>query len=236
MNDSPFPQSKKRSPVLVIILVILVLFLLGGIGVYAYLSYAQKPQDTVSTGQSEVEVLVAKIGEKMELPEEEPSLATVSDVGRLQDQPFFHNAENGDKVLIFQKAEKAILYRPSTDKIIEVGPITIQLPTESASVSGEIIRPLTVVLYNGSSTVGITQDIEDLLTQAHENVSVLERENAKSDYTQSLVIDLTGQRESDARILADLLKGKIAKLPDEEASPEADMLIIVGSDYKKAGE
>ena len=105
MNDSPFPQSKKRSPVLIIILVILLLFLLGGIGAYAYFNYVHTPQNAALTEQSELDILVAKIGEKMELPEEEPSLATVSDVDRLQDQPFFHNAENGDKVLIFQKAE-----------------------------------------------------------------------------------------------------------------------------------
>ncbi|MBI5357887.1 hypothetical protein HZB74_03515 [Candidatus Saccharibacteria bacterium] len=62
----------------------------------------------------------------VEVPQgEEPTIATVQDVSKLQNQAFFKNAQNGDKVLIYSQAKKAILYRPSTDKIIEVGPVNI---------------------------------------------------------------------------------------------------------------
>ncbi len=51
---------------------------------------------------------------------EEPTVATVSDPSILKDQSFFTQAEKGDKVLIFNKAGKAVLYRPSLNKIIEI--------------------------------------------------------------------------------------------------------------------
>jgi hypothetical protein len=69
--------------------------------------------------------LVADVGEHMLLPENEtPTLATVSDLHALEGQMFFRNAAVGDKVLMYLVSQQAILYRPSIDKIIEVGPIT----------------------------------------------------------------------------------------------------------------
>lgn len=51
-------------------------------------------------------------------------LATITDKSKLAGQAFFANAENGDSLVLFPAAEKAVLYRPSTHKIIEVGPFT----------------------------------------------------------------------------------------------------------------
>ena len=61
----------------------------------------------------------------MLLPQNEtPTLATVSDLHALEGQAFFKNAKEGDKVLMYLRSQRAILYRPSIDRIIEVGPIT----------------------------------------------------------------------------------------------------------------
>ncbi|MDQ3158880.1 MAG: hypothetical protein M3P98_01965 [bacterium] len=76
--------------------------------------------------REEVLDITQKVGNLVQLPENEtPTIATVSDVSKLSAQPFFVNAVNGDKVLIFTQARKAVLYRPSTNKIIEVAPINI---------------------------------------------------------------------------------------------------------------
>ena len=73
----------------------------------------------------EVRSLVEDVGEHMLLPKDEtPTLATVSDLHALEGQEFFRNAKEGDKVLMYLISRQAILYRPSIDRIIEVGPIT----------------------------------------------------------------------------------------------------------------
>lgn len=74
----------------------------------------------------ETEILVSRVSKIVELPKgEQPTVATVQDVSKLQNQAFFKNAQNGDKVLIFTEAKRAILFRPSTNKVIEIAPVNI---------------------------------------------------------------------------------------------------------------
>jgi hypothetical protein len=72
-----------------------------------------------------VERTVADVGELILLPADEtPIVATITDAGALkQDQPFYENAENGDMLLIYNGAQRAILYRPSLDRLVNVAPI-----------------------------------------------------------------------------------------------------------------
>ncbi len=53
-------------------------------------------------------------------PDEVPTLATVSDPAELVGQPFFARAAVGDIVLVYEKSKRAILWRPSEKKLIEV--------------------------------------------------------------------------------------------------------------------
>ena len=76
--------------------------------------------------QAEAQAVMEQVGRLIVLPTDEmPTIATVSDPELLKDQPFFANAKSGDRVLLFAKAKKAILYDPAADKIIEVAPINI---------------------------------------------------------------------------------------------------------------
>ncbi len=97
--------------------------------VYFYRQYQnanRKLANPTEYAQEEVRLIREKVGKLIELPpDEQPTIATVTDAARLAEQPFFANAQNGDKVLIFTNAKKAILYRPTANKIIEVAPVNI---------------------------------------------------------------------------------------------------------------
>ena len=112
------------SGVLIIILIVAI-----AAAVFFYTKYQDsqdrlKHPDTIA--KAETQSLVEKTGKLIELPTgEQPTVATVSDVSKLSNQTFFANAKNGDKVLIYSKAKKAILYRPSDDKVINVAPLNV---------------------------------------------------------------------------------------------------------------
>jgi hypothetical protein len=96
---------------------------------YQYYTLLQNPQ---KFADNELQTTLDKVSKLIVLPSDDtPSMATVLDPNALKDQPFFVNAVKDDQVLIFPKSQKAILYRPSTNKIIEVGPINIDNTTQS---------------------------------------------------------------------------------------------------------
>ncbi len=73
------------------------------------------------------EQVIARISTMMALPNGEvPTVATLEDLTQVKDQIFFSKAQIGDKVIVYINARKAILYRPSTKQIIEVGPLEVR--------------------------------------------------------------------------------------------------------------
>ena len=120
----------RRNLFLGIVSILLVISLAGNI----YLGYgAWVAAHPGQYAEKELKQLVADVGKVMVLPEDEtPTTATVTDPEKLKDQPFFAHAQVGDKVLIYQKTNKAILWRPSTHKVIEVSNIN---PAVSSNAS-----------------------------------------------------------------------------------------------------
>jgi hypothetical protein len=162
---------------------------------------------------------------------ETPSLATVTNKEALsKTQLFFASAENGDKLLIYAKAMKAILYRPSTDKIIEVEPIVLNNGAGAQPVAPQ--KPLKIAYYNGTETAGITAGAEEKIQKffgAQGLTTNVSKDNAaKKDYQGALVVDLTGNNATSTEVIAAFLGGKAGPLPAGEAKPEADVLIILG--------
>jgi hypothetical protein len=114
-------------------LVVAILFIIA-IGTAAYYVHryndsqkqVKKLSNPTAAAQLEQTQLISKIGALTVLPTNEtPTVATVTDITKLKDQAFFANAQNGDKVLIYTKAKKAYLYRPSTNKIINIAPVNL---------------------------------------------------------------------------------------------------------------
>jgi hypothetical protein len=105
-------------------------FLLACAVVISVILYFRIPKNAEADQTKDLERTLQKVSRIMVLPaNEEPTLATVTDLSKLKDQPFFANAQEGDKVLIYPRSLKAILYSPSKDKIIEVS--SVNLPPQA---------------------------------------------------------------------------------------------------------
>ena len=107
-------------------LIVLTVVVAGGTAFYFYSQYSSLKKNPQEFAQREVKGLIERVSELIVLPEgEEPTVATVSDVEKLKDQPFFVRAKQGYKVIIYTQAKKAILYDPAAHKIVEVAPLNI---------------------------------------------------------------------------------------------------------------
>ncbi|MEK7626515.1 MAG: hypothetical protein AAB423_04185 [Patescibacteria group bacterium] len=130
LTKKELKQAKKKKMILIGIGVItLIVVLLIAFFTVRYQN-AQKEIERLTNPQEAVKEekkqLQDKVGKLVALPEgETPTIATVSDVNKLKSQAFFAKAENGDKVLIYTQAKKAVLYRPSINKVIEVAPVNL---------------------------------------------------------------------------------------------------------------
>ena len=92
-----------------------------GVSYFFYDRYSK-----VVDNEAEAKRLTSSVANLIFVPENEvPTIATVSDPRGLEGRPFFDKAVEGDKVLVFAGAKKAILYRPSADKIVEVMPFSV---------------------------------------------------------------------------------------------------------------
>jgi hypothetical protein len=224
---------------------------IGAGSIFLY-SRSQKNNSAKNTSASEIESTVAAVAELIELPNETPTLATVSDIDKLKDQEFFTHAENGDKVLIFKNARKAILYRPFTNKIIEVGPIRVDESSVAgtATTSAQVASPtvvlsptaeptptavpsktsaITVAVYNGTKVTGLSRKTADELSKQFQDITIQSTGNAAGNYTKTVVIDLSKKNKSTAESIAKFLKGEVGSMPKGEATPEAEILVLVGS-------
>jgi hypothetical protein len=212
------PKVSGKKAAIPIILILVVLIVIGGLLFY-------RNQKTSTSAANEVGDLSMKVGKLIELPSETPTVATVSDINKLKDQPFFARAQNGDKVLIYQNANKAILYRPSTNKIVEVAYYNPAKASVTPTAASEKIR---VAIYNGTKTEGLAKTQGATLTSKYPNIVINDTANASGDYEKTVVVDITGKNAAFVKTLAQDLSGEVKSMPSVEARPDADVLIILG--------
>ena len=127
---------------LTILLIILVVSLYSSVHYYG--KYKALTVDPNIEAQNVTNALVSSLGKLMELPKDEtPTVATISDKEKLANQVFFKMAENGDILFAYTTAMKAILYRPSTNKIINVAPISINQDQSLNSGTKQGVKSVT---------------------------------------------------------------------------------------------
>lgn len=128
----------------IVSIVLLILVSAGGAGAsyYWYTKYQKIVANPTSGSAEEVKILVKKLSAFMELPAETPSVVTITDRAKLQNQEFFKKAQNGDKIIVYQQAKRIFLYRPSTKRIIDVAPLVFNDQNQTApDVASQILLP-----------------------------------------------------------------------------------------------
>ena len=219
-----------NSKLLLPAMVAVVILVLGG-GGYLYYRQTQANNNPQSVVEQEVKKIVSEVGKLIDLPTgEDPTLATVTDITKLKDQPFFTKAKNGDKVLIYTNAKKAILYDPILKKVLDVAPINIG--TSSATPAQQATQA-KIALRNGTTTVGLTTKVEGEIKSFQPQATIASKENAtKATYDKTVIIVLNDSFKDAANSLINILKGSsIEALPEGEIKPtDADILIILGKD------
>lgn len=247
MSEEQEKPEKKKSTVKrffveVFLFILVAVVAAGGVFVLA----KQKPEvlglSSASSEEREVEQLVGLVGKLIDLPPDEaPTIATVTDEQKAREQKFFQKTKNGDKVLVYSKAGKAILYRPSDNKIIEVGqlnalatPATIVEATPEPTATA-IATPQTfnVSIFNGTQNKDLMTSVESRLKSSNQQANIIEKENAlKHDYAESFVVDVSGQHPELAELVASVFDIKVKELPEAERTPlnAAQVVIIAGSD------
>lgn len=215
---------------------ILIIVFIGLIVGFGYL-YNQNREITGKNNEATTKRLVKKISKFMVLPAGLPTLATVTDKTKLNTQPFFKDAENGDKVLIYPESQKVILFRPSKGKIIEVANASAMVNADQQQALSSQTQPqssqvtpsnITVAIFNGTTTSGLTKKTETDLSKVQNLTIGVKTVAGKTDYNETKVIDISNKAGSKINEIANAVNGKIEPLPAGENKPDADVLIIIG--------
>ncbi|MBU0569598.1 hypothetical protein KKB40_02345, partial [Patescibacteria group bacterium] len=106
----------------------------GGWSYYQYLqirkelAYLKTFEGQQTLALSQQDELLKRVGKLIVLPtDEEPTIATIADVDVLsEEQPFFKGASNGDSLIVYSKAQRAIIYSHEKDTLINVGAVYLE--------------------------------------------------------------------------------------------------------------
>ncbi len=227
-----------------ILLFVMVLILLTASGV-GYKLYQDKYS---AVPKNEAQQLIETVGKIADLPAEIPTIATVTDKEKLKQYQFFQKAEIGDKVLLYNEAKKAYLYRPASGKLIEVGPIMLSDSAEASGsatsttadsgVAGEATgsakaeeKKFSLTLLNGTKSAGLATKAERVLEAANmTNIEVKTKSNSKNDYTKTVVVALNNEAKPVAEQIAKELNASVEKLPEGETKPNTEIVVFLGED------
>lgn len=117
------------------------LILLAALGYY-YVQYqkllrANAPQ----AAQVQTQKIVGDIEKLMYVGNDTGAqLAVITDVTKLQGQNFFVGAQNGDDLVIFPAEQKAVIYRPSNNKIVNIGPYSASSGSAASATAPSTVK------------------------------------------------------------------------------------------------
>ena len=176
----------------------------------------RKPEGQQKAAEQAATDLKNKVSKLTLLPSETPTVATVQDISKLKDQPFFKDAKNGDKILIFTATKKAIVYRESENLIINSGPIAVTSDSSAKKIA---------ILRSGNSNEATKTALSKL-----NGISIASEAKAAKSYTEPHVFDVSGNNGELAKQVAEAIGGKVVtSAPADETIPSGTELVVIST-------
>lgn len=226
--------------ILVILIVVLVVTLYSYRKVSKRLAYISTVAGQQEVIKKEVQDLVNKVEKLILLPSNEtPTVATITDAENLsKTQPFYKGSHNGDKVLIYFQAQKAYIYDPAKNLLVNVGPVYIENKTmrtsTTATANTELpeskLDKLDIEIRNGTEVNNLATQMSDKL-KANSNFNIISVGSAATTtYKNMVLVDLSNGKK--ASLVSSLEKElgikAVTTMPLVEKTTNADVLLIVG--------
>ena len=196
------------------------------VSVYYYNQYSRTKllmSNPNLAAKEESDAVTKKLGVLMELPkDEQPTVVTVLDTTKLQGQAFFKNAKNGDKVVVYSKIAEAILYRPTTNMIINVAPVQMDQAQNTIRIG---------LIANTKSQAAEDTLEADLKTKVT-NVTV-SKKTVTATIKKTIVVDVANKPDA-AKQLAQMVGGEVGTLPagvtlTADETKNLDLLVVMAA-------
>lgn len=194
--------------------------------------------------KAEVADLIEKIRTIALVPvDEAPTLATIIDITKILDQPFFRNAQVDDKLFVYTAARTAVLYRPAEGKLVNMAYL-VDTDSSSKDVTSAPTRPQVqgvsnqassgaqlrskIAVYYATDSAQLRSKVGKALLSVPDVEISQEALTRNPDYRGITVIDVKGGHTELMTVLIRELQGVRGTMPSEEDIPRADVLIIAG--------
>jgi hypothetical protein len=175
------------------------------------------------SGIEQLNKVTSAVSKHIILPKNEtPTLATVQDISKLRQQAIFTNAQNGDKILVYPKAQEIFVYRPSADKLVAVGPLVLDK-------HGSPYITAKIAILDGSGQTQALAKMTESVVSVFPNATIVAKDQAPRLFPQSIAVDLTKASQTLDEQIADTLGIKAGQLPLGITPPAgAEFLIFIG--------
>ncbi|HEV2412946.1 MAG TPA: LytR C-terminal domain-containing protein [Candidatus Saccharimonadales bacterium] len=202
---------------------------------YYYTKYQDLKKNPNAANQATANKVIQEVGKLYVLPKgQTPTVAKIVNVNSLKGQAFFRNAQDSDQLLIYTKAQLAIIYRPSTDMIINAGPVVLNNSSGTSSTpagtSAVPSKPVVAVL-NASSTNGKAASTGASINSKFGSQASISSTyaNASVKESKTLVVAVTSSDASLASQIASYLGGTVGSMPAGQSVPSgANIVVLVG--------
>ncbi|MBC7766935.1 hypothetical protein H7Y21_03005 [Arenimonas sp.] len=136
------------------IVTLLIILLVALLGFAIFKKFNPTPKTTEGQlSEKEIKSLVTKVSKLINVPGETPVIATIIKADQLiAEQKFYTGSKDGDYLMVFPIAQKAIIYRESENKLINVGPIIVD--QKATTTKSETIETKATTTEKATSTKG----------------------------------------------------------------------------------